>query len=396
MNSCHYLRVVYKLFDQTFGGDVVDDLTAVSIWGPPCLEGVNSRIGAEENGVISAGSKLQEKAIIMLSGMLDKSRKFGDWIGIMSGLLNLGISIFNVAVAHTVSQQPFMALFYLTRILHEFKGQPIASVPSIPPYFENHVFFVLCQALFLVICIKPTTDQQLFWSQESESPYNPEPINLLLKSLNIEWIDINTINEDQVLQLLENCSENIQQVMMSCNTPLIVSLSQPKKFLNSLKKKELITKATLGKLNWLMGSGILTATKTNADIFDKTSEASKNVWCTEGQAWLKASYLSATSYLNLEESMHTGFLDSLLNLDVSTESISQYPIPSLFEVGLDILVYSRYLTTKRGIRGDLIGKLKLSSADLNNPKLVESKLFEAAFSLYQKQLGFCVECLNTF
>jgi len=384
LNSLHWISVIGG---DGGGEDAVLNDESSSFWGGPRVEG----FGAED-GVVCAGSKLLEKALIMVAGMLEKSKRLDDWMGVMTSCINL-------AVCYTVSQQPFMALFCLSRMLHLVEGTE--DLLCVPPYFETQALFVLCQALFVLIRLQPCTDELLFTSDDHDSPNHPVAVNTLLRALGVDWIDIATITGEQLSHLLVMCSERLQQGMnrQSLIKPMLES---NKLVLDSLKKKDLISKLTLGKLNWMMGSGIIGCTSANEAAFDSLDGDIRGSCTINGENWFSSASLGVVEIGGGSSGDEIGFINKMLGVGEVVErgesDLGEYyggPVPGIFELAADLVGYSLWLAMRGKCESfDLLGSLRVYVEDGESFESIRQRLMRVAKKLYLEQLNFCEECLE--
>lgn len=129
MNTLHWIHVA----EQEVSGGGINNSSASSststknsasvpgysrldaTWGPPRLSGLNTGSGHvdETHATMAAGAKFVEKAVLMLEGMLEKSKQCRDWMGIMYGWLNLGKEE-GGGGGGKGHLSPFMLYFYLS------------------------------------------------------------------------------------------------------------------------------------------------------------------------------------------------------------------------------------------------------------------------------------------
>jgi hypothetical protein len=208
-----------------------------------------------------------------------------------------------------------MALFYLTRMLHQSDGSEQEGVLCIPPYFETQVMFILGQAFYLLARLEPSTDGVLFSSDDPDSPNHPEAVNTLLRALGIEWIDVsNKISSEIISKLLVECLERIQQPQSSRHAvlPPKPHLESDKMMLDSVKRRVIVTKTTIGKINWLHGAGSHLSTEAHQAELEDVSAEEREGWCIEGETWLKDAATFTGEMSNIGIGRDIGFINSML------------------------------------------------------------------------------------
>jgi hypothetical protein len=101
LNSLHWIDTIETAADGAHSYEDVETIVfdaSSPFWGPPQIDKGESDDESKDGngGVVCAGSKLVEKAIIMVIGMMEKSKRLDDWMGVMTSCLNLGIFLFGL------------------------------------------------------------------------------------------------------------------------------------------------------------------------------------------------------------------------------------------------------------------------------------------------------------
>ncbi|KAJ3383300.1 hypothetical protein HDU92_004269 [Lobulomyces angularis] len=406
MNSVHWLHNLQKhlkLFpdtDRLINSPVIEKTEI--FWGPPLIDGLNANLfeDLDINTTVSAGSKQIGKGIDILDNMLEKSKQVGDWMGIMNCCLNM-------AIGCTLTQQPFLALYYLSRTVHVLNENYELSIGSlsIPAYFEINIFSVLTQTLYLIVRMQATSDIQFFNSENVDSPQNPQTLNNILLALGIDTIDASNLNSDTLSYLITILIDKIS-VFQSINSPMTINLGIEKKSFNSLQKKKSISLLTLGKLQFLNGVSDKHPLNDTTPLdlkmeFVSKAEASFKQGSTLLQEVLRVGY-------HTEEELNESFLSSIKRLiEVEGESfvvnsqnnltLVSSTVASFFELSLDLILISLNKRTSK------FEPLQLLQFFQNNSRYVLAEdltartlniYFEFLFKLYEHNLGLCSSCIN--
>jgi hypothetical protein len=397
LNSLHWIDTIETAAEGTHSYEDVETIVfdaCSPFWGPPRIGDAEDKEGGE---VVCAGSKLVEKAIIMVIGMMEKSKRLDDWMGVMTSCLNLGMCealLISVAVCYTVSQQPFIALFYLTRMLHLDDGSDLEGVLCIPPYFETQVMFILCQAFYLLARMEPSTEGLLFESEDVDSPKHPEAVNSLLRALGVDWIDVGVgVSGEDLSKLLCECLERIQAPQsprnsMSLPKPLLES---DNRLLDSVKRRVLVTKTTIGKINWLLGAGSYNCTDEYQAKLEEGPVEMREIKCVEGEGWLREASEFLGSVVGFE--IGVGFIDGMVQLARMDETglFSVGPVPGVFELAADIVEYALFLS-RSDKAFDVIGTLGIESGE--EIEEIRKVLVGAARQYMLGNLEFCWACVG--
>lgn len=366
------------------------------------------------------------------------------------------IAIF-IAVGYVLLHQPYLALFYLSRVVHEpvpdspssamhspplfLSGQPGAyRRGGIPPVLYPHVYFTLCQVLFILTrLIQEDPNRPLFPPPGTGDALdhgtgipvmNPAPINRLLKALDVPNIEISSINDGTVTELLEGCRKMLDGIMKMRAQAAATLYAIGSASLDMMRQKSVVTSATCGKVALELG-----ASPVNFDdevrrvYFEEAKGASAKSMRDMRQAVKAGDTTSSSPYVGGSGSSERGLLSPIstgppflmlngvfgtgeaaegvigmmLELATNSELIrdehGQNPLtslgPSLLALTADLIAYAINLHQRRLNAGmnllDLFG-LPIGQ----DPADASGRLLAAARKVLGNQIGLCEECARMF
>ncbi|KAJ3173147.1 hypothetical protein HDU88_004608 [Geranomyces variabilis] len=256
-------------------------------WGPPRLEKVNWGTGApDEMAPEIIGQPLFDQGILALYEAEKVFRETDDWIG-------RDFVFANLAVGYVLLHQPFLALYYLSRLVHEpstdtgsaeknpsstlFTSGPsdrVHRARGIPTFLFPHVYFTLTQALFILTRLQlEQPDRPLFPPSGSDRAALDhgtgipvmayEPVERLLRAMELTSLSPQTINDETLTEAIEGCrvvlddiirlrSQTAETAMYAASANAESKRSEALPCLDVVRQKNAIATATCGKIAWVL------------------------------------------------------------------------------------------------------------------------------------------------
>ncbi|KAJ3298392.1 hypothetical protein HDU79_010978 [Rhizoclosmatium sp. JEL0117] len=193
LKGLHWIR---NMESQAIGQAEVSECTRY--WGPPRMKGVNlESTGAAEPDTFAnvyIGSAWAYPGLKGLKSCFLLFKEKDDLLGMLNCMVNM-------ATAHLLNGQPYLALHILGSLLTEetasglsLQNTSVAKTTGqakIPEVLRIHVHYTLCQAVFLVLRLQHTPTHELFpqaifFENESLLFCEVKPINDLLPALDLE------------------------------------------------------------------------------------------------------------------------------------------------------------------------------------------------------------------
>ncbi|KAI8817583.1 uncharacterized protein EV422DRAFT_541267 [Fimicolochytrium jonesii] len=251
--------------------------TCRQFWGPPRLETINWGVGApDEDAPEILGQPLFDEGILALYEIEKVFRRKQDWLG-------RDFVWANLAVGYVLLHQPYLALYYLSRLAPEVPADgtnpttglfsPDASnaygTKAISPFLYPHVYFTLTQALFLLTRLMQATPGRPLFPQPGDGyldhgtglpVMDPEPVSRFLKAMHLEKLTPDTINDEKVMELLVNCREVLDGIVgartqATATMMFALSGSGSTVGLDAIRQKSVLTTATCAKMGYLLADG---------------------------------------------------------------------------------------------------------------------------------------------
>ncbi|KAJ3160376.1 hypothetical protein HDU86_000710 [Geranomyces michiganensis] len=261
-------------------------------WGPPRLENVNWGTGApDELAPEIIGQPLFDQGILALYEAEKVFRETDDWIG-------RDFVFANLAVGYVLLHQPYLALYYLSRLVHEpstetrsadktppnlFTSGVTVTSPDgarrargIPTFLFPHVFFTLTQALFILTRLQLEQPNRPLFAP-SDSPATTldhgtgipvmayEPVERLLRAMELTGLSPETVNDETLTETIEGCravldgiirlrSQTAETAMYAAGHNAETKRSEAIPCLDVVRQKLAIATATCGKIAWVLAS----------------------------------------------------------------------------------------------------------------------------------------------
>ncbi|KAJ3023793.1 hypothetical protein HKX48_000927 [Thoreauomyces humboldtii] len=218
-------------------------------WGPPRLETVNWATGApDEHAPEILGQPLFDQGILALYEVEKLFRESHDWIG-------RDFVMANLAVGYVLLHQPYLALYYLSRLVHE----PTHDVSVVPPahlftpgadgirphdparsdsldaegkeppvgaiaaFLYPHVYFTLTQALFVLTRLQQENPSRPLFPPASAGTLDHgtgipvmalEPVRRLFRAMDLPvHLEPTSLNDSVLTELLEGCRAALDAIL---------------------------------------------------------------------------------------------------------------------------------------------------------------------------------------
>ncbi|KAJ3071062.1 hypothetical protein HDU98_005885 [Podochytrium sp. JEL0797] len=198
LQSLHWIR---NMESQAIGQAEVAECTRY--WGPPRMRGINLDTGGRAEPDTFANTHLGSVwAFPGLKGLR------GAFLGMKDKNCLLGMlgAMVNMATAHLINGQPYIALYILGSLITEETASGLSlsttptavltNQPKIPEPIKLHVHYTLCQSIFLLLRLQraPSQDlfpQAIFFETDDTLLFcTQEPLNALLPALDLELYNV--------------------------------------------------------------------------------------------------------------------------------------------------------------------------------------------------------------
>ncbi|KAJ3290740.1 hypothetical protein HK104_006546 [Borealophlyctis nickersoniae] len=413
INSLQWIRSMEMAGSNTGGGDA-ELFACKRFWGPPRLDHVNMGSGAVDESAAAemAGKSMFDQGMVSLYEEARVLRAQNDWFGMVFIWANL-------AVGYVMLNQPYLALYYLSKLTQEVHLDTPPSPPHTPPIARRaaripevlrpHVYFALSQALFLL------TRMQDF---DLTQPLFPDPVDgvipdhgttlpvmdgelmrQVLASLGAEMIDPNSLNNHTVLGLLDGCKRVLDELKSVRSQAAATLYASGSATFDTQRQRSVLTEAARGKIEWAR------AGKRSCGTNERTGH-----YVESRNALLNAAREMASTVRGEEPSAGTlrsdsGFVPLLLDVaadatdpaiadDEAREKVT--PVgPHLFALAADMLASAKQRTKDYADGGIDLSLLLGVGSGPRGSTVARAQLLEAAKYLYAAQIGCCEACATS-
>ncbi|TPX59303.1 hypothetical protein SpCBS45565_g07783 [Spizellomyces sp. 'palustris'] len=406
LNSMQWIRSM-----ETSGNGALDLAECRRYWGPPRLETINIGTGSpDETAPEVIGQPLFDQGILALYEVAKVFKSPNDWIGSM-------LIYANLAVGYVLLHQPYLALYYLSRVVRD-PSPDTSTSPTVPP----NTFAPGPPGTYKRGGVPPqeNPDRPLFPPATVGKPIDqgtgipvmdPEPVNKLLRALDMPVVDIKTLNDESLTELLEGCRQMLDSIMNLRAQAAATLYAMGSASLDVTRQKSVITSATTGKVAWVLasagegvpddfrtlyldeGRGALARSVMELAQAVKTCEAGS---ASSGLVSPASNGLFGDTCAVRTEGGVLGTMLDLANYDEAiTDEAGLNPLtwvgPSLLGLSADLIAYAFHQHLQRLSAGrDLLELLGLPAG--KDANTVRRTLLSSARKVYGSQVGLCESC----